>query len=159
MNSATPSPLAASSSSAEPPRAAWLGRSFSPREKLALIREVLTTYVTARRLLKQEVVADAVGQLRAGAPPDQPVHLPYSHAEAARLGKVVLRTLAPLPTDTRCLARSLVLTGLLARRGISSQLVIGVAPGATFRAHAWVEHAGYPVLPSGAGEYERLLEL
>lgn len=109
--------------------------------------------------MSDEAVATAVERLRAGAPPEQPVHLPYSHAEAARLGKVVLRTLALLPTDTRCLVRSLVLTGLLARRGISSKIVIGVAPGAKFRAHAWVEHAGYPVLPSGAGEYERLLEL
>jgi hypothetical protein len=104
-------------------------------------------------------VASAVVTLRAGAPPEQPVHLPYSHAEASRLGKVVMRTLAPLPTDTRCLLRSLVLTGLLARRGMSSKLVIGVAPGPEFKAHAWVEHSSYPVLPSGDGEYAPLLEL
>jgi hypothetical protein len=46
--------------------------------------------------------------------------------------------------------RSLVLTALLSRRGIASTLVIGVRPGGEFGAHAWVEHEGAPLLPSGA---------
>jgi hypothetical protein len=64
-----------------------------------------------------------------------------------------------LPGDTRCLARSLVLTQLLARRGIPSRLVIGARPAPRFLAHAWVEHAGQPVLPIGDGSFGRLVEL
>ena len=79
-----------------------------------------------------------------------------------RLGRAVTRTLRLVPADSRCLMRSLVLTGLLARRGIDSSLVIGVRPEGEFGAHAWVEHDGRPLLPSGAtpdGEatFERLV--
>ena len=40
-------------------------------------------------------------------------------ARARRLGRAVMRTLDPLPLDSRCLVRSLVLTTLLARRGVA----------------------------------------
>jgi hypothetical protein len=71
----------------------------------------------------------------------------------------VLRTLALVPGDTRCLARSLVLTQLLARRGIRSKLVIGTRTAPDFIAHAWVEHHGQPVLSPGDGSFGRLVEL
>ncbi len=46
----------------------------------------------------------------------------------------------------KCLTRSLVLQTLLARRGIASDLVIGVRKeGERFGAHAWVEWRGRPV--------------
>jgi len=42
-----------------------------------------------------------------------------------------------------CLERSLALWWLLARRGVASQLRIGVRKtGEKFEAHAWVEHGG-----------------
>jgi hypothetical protein len=82
-----------------------------------------------------------------------------SDAEALRLGRAVSRTLSVLPTDSRCLVKSLVLTSLLTRRGASSSVVIGVRPGGEFEAHAWVEQAGAPLLPTGNGKFERLLEL
>ncbi|MES2785449.1 MAG: lasso peptide biosynthesis B2 protein [Pseudomonadota bacterium] len=45
-----------------------------------------------------------------------------------------------------CLTRSLLLTWLLGRRGVTSQLRIGVRLEAgTLRAHAWVECEGAPV--------------
>ncbi len=52
------------------------------------------------------------------------------------------KTLRPLPFDSRCLARSLVLVSVLSRRGIDSVLVIGVAVEPKFTAHAWVESGG-----------------
>jgi hypothetical protein len=64
-----------------------------------------------------------------------------------------------MPGDTRCLARSLVLTRLLAGRGIQAKLVIGTRPAPDFLAHAWVEHAGDPVLAPGDGSFGRLVEL
>ncbi len=75
-----------------------------------------------------------------------------------RLGAAVTRLLGVLPRDPRCLQKSLVLTELLARRGIPATLVIGVRPD-PFAAHAWVEHAGRPLLPPATAPFERLLEL
>ena len=78
--------------------------------------------------------------------------------------EAVARTLRLLPTDSRCLMRSLVLSALLARRGIDSSLVIGVRTAEAFGAHAWVEHEGRPLLPtgasaSGAAPFHRLVEV
>jgi hypothetical protein len=48
----------------------------------------------------------------------------------------------------------------MARRGLDSTLIIGVGrDGDEFAAHAWVEHRGVPVLPTGGGQFERLHEL
>ena len=44
-----------------------------------------------------------------------------------------------------CLSRSIVLHGLLERKGISSELCIGVRNKPKFKAHAWVEHRGTPL--------------
>lgn len=71
----------------------------------------------------------------------------------------MVRTLTVLPADSRCLMRSLVLTGLLARRGISSSLIIGVRLEPEFAAHAWVEYGGEPLLPPGDPSLGRLTEL
>ncbi len=76
-----------------------------------------------------------------------------------RLGEIVGRTLGVLPADSRCLVRSLVLTALLARRGIASSLVIGVKGGPDFAAHAWVETAGRPLLQPAEWLFSRLVEL
>ena len=79
--------------------------------------------------------------------------------EAWRLGRAVQLTLRLAPGDTRCLTRSLVLTQLLARRGIPAKLVIGARAKPSFTAHAWVEHAGHPVLPASDDSFGRLVEL
>lgn len=55
--------------------------------------------------------------------------------------------------------QSLVLTGLLARRGIGSELIIGVRPGTPFSAHAWLEHEGRPLPPGSEASYQRLAQL
>jgi hypothetical protein len=80
-------------------------------------------------------------------------------AGGRRLGRIVFRTLAALPADGRCLSQSLVLTQMLARRGVESQLVIAVKPGETLAAHAWVEHDGVPLLPPGSEGFAELLSL
>ena len=72
---------------------------------------------------------------------------------------MVSSVLRLLPTDSRCLVRSLVLTRLLARRDIPSTLIIGVTAAPEFKAHAWVEHAGRPLLPSYGPMFARLVEL
>jgi Transglutaminase-like superfamily len=132
---------------------AWLG--FRPRH-VRLAFEVLTAYMQARRALKRSPIAMVVARLRADAAAVAPAD---GLSEARRLGSAVSRALSVLPGDTRCLMRSLVLTRLLARRGIPAMLVIGARPAPDFVAHAWVEHDGEPVLSSGGGAFVRLVEL
>jgi hypothetical protein len=55
--------------------------------------------------------------------------------------------------------QSLVLTRLLARRGIETRLVIAVRPGERFAAHAWIEHDEVPLLPAIAPGFEELVAL
>jgi Transglutaminase-like superfamily len=132
-------------------------RRLNARERARLVGEILGCYVRVRVLLRSRQIEAALGSLR--APLTTREAGPGSVDEARRLGRLVARTLAPLPGDTRCLVRSLVLTRLLATRGISSTLVIGARTAPEFLAHAWVEHDGVAVLDSGGGEFPRLVEL
>jgi hypothetical protein len=159
VSSAKHLPGVVSSSSAEPVPQVLIARAFSRREKVALIVEVLGTYVRATWWLRRYGVTDAVAKLRSFSTGRTIAESSASYDAVVRLSNVVVRTLTPLPSDTRCLARSLVLTGVLARRGFRSTLIIGVSPAPEFKAHAWVEHRDRPVLPEGGGEYHRLVQL
>jgi len=134
------------------------GKRLSQAERIRLAAEIVAAYGQARRALRRAPIAAAVASLRAESSPES---LPTAGtlAEARRLGHAVTRTLALVPGDTRCLARSLVLTRLLARRGIPSKLVIGARSTPDFLAHAWVEHGGDPVLVPGDDSFGRLVEL
>jgi len=134
------------------------GRSLGLRERVRLIGEIVVAYVRARRELRQAPIETAVAKLRGGGPTMERGG-PEALEEAGRLGRIVVRTLAFLPGDTRCLRRSLVLTQLLARRGISGRLVIGARTAPDFLAHAWVEHEGIPVLDPEGDAFGRLVEL
>jgi hypothetical protein len=131
------------------------------RERLRLAVEILLAYAQARRALRVAPIADVVARLRSRAQPAVRAAGPGVEMldEARRLGRAVTRLLALVPGDTRCLARSLVLTRLLARRGIPAKLVIGARARPQFLAHAWVEHAGDPVLAPGDDTFGRLVEL
>jgi hypothetical protein len=73
--------------------------------------------------------------------------------EAEALGWAVAAASRHHLYPIRCLARSLVLQTLLARRGIRSELRIGVRTGDDgLQAHAWVEHEGRPLAESGDPE-------
>ena len=124
-----------------------------------LVGEVVAAYVQARRKLRKSPIEPVLAALRSDASPPALVHGPQGFAEARRLGWIVGRTLKFVPGDTRCLARSLVLTRLLARRGIAAKLVIGARADPEFLAHAWVECDGRPVLSPGDGSFARLVEL
>ena len=123
------------------------------RVRVAL--EIVATYLQVRRRMLRGDVRDVVARLRDGA---IDAHDPYvAYRIGRRLGQPVRRTLDPLPWDSRCLMRSLVLLRMLARRGVVCELVIGVRPGETLEAHAWIEHDGHPLLPTLG--YERLTVL
>jgi Transglutaminase-like superfamily len=85
--------------------------------------------------------------------------LRVTYLRAARLARAVQRTLRFVPVDGRCLMQSLVLTALLARRGIDSKLLIGVNQDDEFEAHAWVEYSGHALLPGSQGTYYVLAQL
>jgi hypothetical protein len=136
-------------------------RPRSPRERARLVYEIVAAYRQARRELRRVPIASVLEALRAESPPQEtaPAQATAQLEEARRLGWIVARTLKLMPGDTRCLARSLVLTRLLARRGIASKLVIGARAAPEFLAHAWVECDGQPVLSPGDGSLGRLVEL
>src|ERR1700733_9553062 len=130
----------------------------SPRERARLAVEVLAAYMQSRCALRRAPIETVVASLRSRSPSATPPDAD-SLKEAKSLGWVVARLLAHFPGDTRCLARSLVLTRLLARRGIHAKLVIGARTAPEFLAHAWVEHDGHPVLDPGDDSFGRLVEL
>jgi hypothetical protein len=136
-----------------------LARSLGPAGRVRLACEIVASYLRARGALRRAPIAAAVAELRAESLPARDAGDADTLAEARRLGHAVARTLALMPGDTRCLARSLVLTRLLARRGIPASLVIGARSAPSFLAHAWVEYAGEPVLSPGDGSFGRLVEL
>lgn len=127
-------------------------------ERGRLAAEIIAAYVRAWRELRRAPIATVVERLRVGNS-TQPVGEPEALMEARRLGHAVVRALTVVPGDTRCLRRSLVLMQLLARRGISAQLVIGTRTSPDFLAHAWLEHDGEPVLSPGDGSFGRLVSL
>lgn len=135
-----------------------VGRHLRTGERARLVGEILRAYLRARRELQQAQIETVVERLRsttARGRGDGGEAL----VEAQRLGFAVVRTLTFLPGDTRCLRRSLVLMQLLARRGISAELVIGTRTGPDFLAHAWIEHDGVPVLAPGDESFGRLVAL
>lgn len=132
-------------------------RGLGTRQRVELVAEIVVAYLRARRELRRAPIEEAVARLRAGS--SSGGEGPEPLVEAQRLGWVVVRTLRLLPGDTRCLRRSLVLTQLLARRGIAARLVIGARTAPDFLAHAWVEHAGVPVLSPEGDTFGRLVEL
>ncbi len=132
---------------------------LSAAGKAWLAIEILSAYARGRWLLWRRDLPSVVAAVeRHGPATSRPTDDSVLRL-GARLGRVTTRCLGLLPTDSRCLIRSLVLMSLLCRRGISSSLVIGVRPGEEFGAHAWIERDGQPLLPAGGGAYSRLLEL
>ena len=83
--------------------------------------------------------------------------VPPSHASAQRVGWAVTAAARHLPFRTTCLIESLAAHAMLHRRGIVSELRLGVRRPdgpASLAAHAWVEHDGAVVL----GEIDNLRE-
>jgi len=125
---------------------------------VALVLEILLAYVELLRVLRGGDLASMVRTAR---------HTPFQaqealgpadeHFVARRLGWIVFRVVDTLPTDKRCLINSLVLVRVLTHRSIGAQLVLGVQSEGGFAAHAWVEHAGRPVMPTY--DFHRLFEV
>lgn len=128
-------------------------------ERTRLAAEILTAYARVRWLLHSHSPADAVGSLRQHARRHGISSEPGMDLVVGwRLAHAIIATLAPLPTDVRCLFRSLTLLTLMERRDMHPKLVIGVRPE-PFAAHAWIELHGQALLPEADPDHERLVEL
>jgi hypothetical protein len=123
-----------------------------------LIGEIVATYGRVRYLLRRSTLPEALAALRRGVDEDG-----APTAEAMALGRhlasATVRTIRLLPSDSRCLMRSLVLTGVLARRGVGSTLLLSARPGPPLEAHAWVELAGQPLLAPGGPDHQPIARL
>jgi hypothetical protein len=134
---------------------------LAPTQRLILVAEILATYLHVRWLMHRQDLPTALARLRTPPPNPHPTNrTPHANELAARrIGYAVGATLRRLPTDGRCLMRSLVLTRMLTRRRLPSSVVIGVTAAPEFSAHAWVEHAGRQLLPAYDAIFTRLVEL
>ena len=137
-----------------------LRRPLPPPQRLLLASEILSAYCRVRLRLKRDRFPIALAAVRdTGRGTRQPVDSAITYLRAARVARAVQQILRLVPTDARCLMQSLVLTSLLARRGIETKLVIAVRPGEEFQAHAWVKYGGQPLLPDSQDVYQVLAEL
>jgi hypothetical protein len=132
-------------------------RLTAPRRAL-LALEVLRAYGLARWLMRRRPLPEALAALRAtrarpGPPTDDRVPL------GRHLAWATVRTIDPLPVDSRCLVRALVLTRLLARRSLACTFVLSAAPGPAFEAHAWVELDGQALLMPAGADHRQLVRL
>jgi len=133
----------------------------SPLLRARLAGEIIWAYVQVRRGLRRKNLPAVLSDLRAVAPTGGGRPLGGSSFDGGRLGHAVVRTLEPLPFDSRCLMRSLVLLRVLSRRGVSGELVVAVRPEERDRlgAHAWVEVDGTPLLAPAGPDHGRLVTL
>jgi hypothetical protein len=122
-------------------------------ERLALVAEILATYVIVRWQVRRHDLPAAVAALRAGR------RLGVVDREPRRLAAFAERIVARIPGDSRCLMRSLVVLAMLSRRGVDARLVLAARPTPEFAAHAWVERNGDPLLPTRGFGDARMAEL
>lgn len=135
-------------------------RDFSVLEKLALTVEITLVYFRVRGLLRRGDLRSTLASLRGATLVESARYDDSGLVYAGRLGGIVDGHLRFLPGDTRCLARSLVLLRLLARRGIpGGALIIGVRTEPAFGAHAWVELDGRSLSQPIEATGSRLVEL
>jgi transglutaminase superfamily protein len=125
---------------------------LAPLAKLHLAGEIFFVYCRVRWAMGKEELPQLVSRLRVAPPRGGQ----FSQAQREQLAGAVMGVLSVLPTDSRCLVRSLVYLALLEKRGVASTLVIGARTEPDFKAHAWIECEGEPALPSGDGEFAPL---
>lgn len=132
-------------------------RHLSSMERLRLILEVCTLRLLVARMLRSgSDVRAAIGVLRRRVA--EPQRMAADGAVAPLIDRLAWSSrtvLDRLPGDHPCLAQSLVLMCLLARRGVASRVVIGVRkdlPDGPLTAHAWVTVEGRAVSPPGDNE-------
>lgn len=125
--------------------------------RVRLIAEISSLYALTRWSLRRNDLPATVQKLRARG--ERLAARPAPVDDPKRLVGITISVLTRVPADSRCLIRSLVVLGLLARRGVETRLVIGVNLDAGFTAHAWVERRGVALLSPESFGHGRLLTL
>ena len=128
-------------------------------ERARLALEVIYMYGRVRWLVLRRGSVPAVAILRKGISEQADGAGSLRVRRGLHFGRAVVKVLRFVPADGRCLMRSLVLTGMLARRGVYARVIIGVRPDPGFEAHAWVEVEGQPVLATDETTFRRLVEI
>lgn len=119
----------------------WLDRfrALSPPERRTFLAALwllpaCSLALRTLRLARVQGMLAAIAEIPADAP--DPRRISYCVDAAAR----------QLPIRSSCLTRSLVLHALLLRRGLASEVRVGVRlSDGRLDAHAWVESAGAPL--------------
>lgn len=124
-------------------------------DKALVVLEILAEYARVWWGLRRKGLRDTLAAVARPAERDDA----RERMIGMRMGRAVNRTLDPLPSDSRCLIRAVVLARVLARRGVGTRVVLGVKAAPEFSAHAWVEHRGVPLLPAGDYARGKLTEL
>jgi hypothetical protein len=99
-----------------------------PAPRLALVAEALAQQIIARRRVKRESISALLAPSPAGRR-DLKLCVPLAAA--------IRRTARYTNAEDQCLAHGLAMRAMLARRGLASELVIGVR--LPFAAHCWVQ--------------------
>jgi hypothetical protein len=116
-------------------------------------------YLTAIEVLRLAVWVEAAIRLmpfsrvleRMRRDPSAVADVPGVQPEYQRLLRFVAVAYEVLPFPATCLRQSLVLYGLLKRRGVPSRFCVGVAKrGPALDAHAWIECDGVTLDAAGA---------
>lgn len=130
--------------------------------RLRLAGEILMTYVKVRRGLRRKDARSVLRDLRDVPLERRPAADPTNTEVARRvatLARETVRVMRGVPRDRRRMSQALVLSVLLAQRGVASCVVVAVGdPRERSGAEAWVEVDGRAVLP-GAGGAEARLEV
>jgi hypothetical protein len=100
-------------------------------------------------------IAGLLGKLE-GAGQDELVGAAELH-QAVLIGRTVAATANRLPWHPTCLRQALAVQRMLRRRGIPSQLHLGITSANDAAAHAWVTVDGQPVV--GGRGLERFVPL
>jgi hypothetical protein len=125
-------------------------RQLDPAERHALYEALAVIPWMAMRL-----AAGGLKRTQRAIPPARDrAESPQSLAEARAIARAVAIAARRGIWRARCLPTALALQWILARRGIASQLRLGVRRrDGHFEAHAWIEHAGEPLI-DGPGVHE-----
>lgn len=129
-------------------------RALAPWERrmLAGLVLLLPAVGASLRLLGLKRTRELLARLAPTATSPDPADDLSASGEAERIARLVTIAAHHGPYRATCLRQSLALWWLLRRRGMPAELSIGVRKaGGDLEAHAWVEHAGFPLGPGNRG--------
>ncbi|MEO5618229.1 MAG: lasso peptide biosynthesis B2 protein [Candidatus Eisenbacteria bacterium] len=124
-------------------------RALSAGELADLFRAAVLLTAIALTLRRKGLrgVEAALRRIQPGCTPD--ADAVRSAWRARQTARVVAAAARRAPFRATCLARSLTLQWILKRRGIHTDLRLGVRKvSGRFEAHAWLEHDGEPLMES-----------